>query len=55
MAASSRSSRPGPIVGSIIFALMLTLAPLPGWAEPYRPEPPQRPAEQPTPIPGPES
>jgi len=38
MAASSRASRPGPIIGSIVFALMLTLAPLPGWAEPYRPD-----------------
>ena len=32
-----RVSRALPVVISIVIALMLAIAPLPGWAEPYRP------------------
>jgi len=32
-----RVSRALPVVLSIVVALMLAIAPLPGWAEPYRP------------------
>ncbi|MGI9202848.1 MAG: rod shape-determining protein MreD [Woeseiaceae bacterium] len=33
-----RVSRTVPIIISIVVALMLAIAPLPGWAEPYRPD-----------------
>ncbi len=33
-----RSSRPIPILVSIIVALMLAMAPIPDWAAPYRPD-----------------
>jgi rod shape-determining protein MreD len=33
-----RSSRPLPIIASIIVALMLTIAPLPDWLNHYRPD-----------------
>ena len=33
-----RLSRPLPILVSIIVALMLTMAPIPDWAAPYRPD-----------------
>lgn len=33
-----RSSRPIPILVSIIVALMLAMAPMPDWAAPYRPD-----------------
>lgn len=33
-----RSSRPIPILVSIIVALMLAMAPIPDWATPYRPD-----------------
>ena len=35
---SSRSSRKLPVVGCIIASLMLTIAPMPEWAESYRPD-----------------
>lgn len=38
MAVSGRGSRPGPIIGSIVVALMLTLMPLPEWAIAFRPD-----------------
>ena len=33
-----RVSRTLPIIATIVVALMLAIAPLPGWAEPYRPD-----------------
>lgn len=33
-----RVSRTLPIIATFIVALMLAIAPLPGWAEPYRPD-----------------
>ena len=38
MAASGRASRPVPVIGSIVLALMLTLMPLPDWAIPFHPD-----------------
>lgn len=36
---SERSvSRTLPVIATFVVALMLTIAPLPGWAEPYRPD-----------------
>ncbi len=33
-----RASRAGPVIGSLVVALMLAIAPLPVWAEPFRPD-----------------
>lgn len=33
-----RNSRRGPILITLVFGLMLTLMPLPDWAEPFRPD-----------------
>lgn len=33
-----RSSRRGPIIVTLVIGLMLTLMPLPGWAETFRPD-----------------
>lgn len=38
MASRDRTSRPLPIIGSIVVALMLAIAPLPDWAIPFRPD-----------------
>jgi len=38
MASSSRASRPLPVIGSIVVALILAIAPLPDWAGPFRPD-----------------
>lgn len=35
---NDRPRRQTPIIGSLIVALMLSMAPLPAWAEPYRPD-----------------
>ncbi len=35
---SRRSKRTFPVIVSIVVALMLAIAPLPGWAEPFRPD-----------------
>ena len=35
---SDRSSRRFPVIGCIIASLMLTIAPIPEWAESYRPD-----------------
>jgi len=33
-----RYARPQPVIISLILALMLAIAPMPGWAEPFRPD-----------------
>lgn len=33
-----RSSRRGPVIVTLVIGLMLTLMPLPDWAEPFRPD-----------------
>ena len=38
MVSNGWTSRPVPVIGSIVFALMLTIAPLPDWAIPFRPD-----------------
>lgn len=35
---NDRPRRQTPIIGSLVVALMLSMAPLPAWAEPYRPD-----------------